>query len=95
MSTTRPRISGSARGPYSARMDTFWSVALVVSVLLAVLLALHWLATRVRRRGIGADVMAEIDQVFRPTAHQSHHEIRAQSERGVTMTSPDDDHEPH
>jgi hypothetical protein len=73
-------------------MDMFWSVALVVSVLLAVLLALSWLAARVRRRGIGGDVMAQVDQVFRPTAHQSHHEIQAQAERGVTMTSPDEDH---
>jgi hypothetical protein len=50
---------------------------------------LMWLATRVRRRGVGGDVMAVVDDVFRPTAHQSHYELQAQDERRAPMSAPD------
>jgi hypothetical protein len=53
--------------------------------------ALMWLATRVRRRGVGGDVMAVVDQIFRPTAYQSHHELRAQDERRAPTSAPDGD----
>jgi len=74
-------------------VDQLWAVLVVAVVLAAVVGALLWLAARVRRRGIGANVMAAVDEVWRPTAHQSYHEIRAQSERGVATQSPDD-HDP-
>ena len=74
-------------------MDQLWAVLVVAVVLAAVVGALLWLAARVRRRGIGANVMAAVDEVWRPTAHQSYHEIRAQSERGVATQAPDD-HDP-
>jgi hypothetical protein len=74
-------------------VDRLWAVLVVAVALAAVVGALLWLAARVRRRGIGANVMAAVDEVWRPTAHQSYYEIRAQSERGVATRSPDD-HDP-
>ncbi|MGW8397727.1 hypothetical protein ACWGLP_13705 [Streptomyces lydicus] len=60
----------------------------------AVLACLAWLARYVRRRGAaGAGVgaaMATYDEAFRVTAHESHHEIRAQAERKAPLLSPDD-----
>jgi len=53
-----------------------------------------WLARVVRRRGVaGAAVraaMAAYDEAFHVTAHDSHHEIRAQAERRAPVVSPDD-----
>ena len=63
----------------------------VFAAFVAVAGALMWLATRVRRRGVGGDVMAIVDQVFRPTAHQSHYELRAQEERRAPASAPDGD----
>jgi hypothetical protein len=55
----------------------------------AVLGALTWLAVRVRRRGAGGAVMAAVDDVFRPTAKDSYHEIRTQDERRPPQSAPD------
>jgi hypothetical protein len=74
-------------------VEQIWAVLVVVGALALVVGALLWLSARVRRRGIGANVMAAIDEVWRPTAHQAYYEIRAQSERGVATQSPDD-HDP-
>ncbi|MFF0449114.1 hypothetical protein ACFYT4_22360 [Streptomyces sp. NPDC004609] len=53
-----------------------------------------WLASHVRRRGVaGAAItsaLASYDEAFRVTAHESHHEIRAQAERKAPVLSPDD-----
>ncbi|WP_329039568.1 hypothetical protein OHT61_17680 [Streptomyces sp. NBC_00178] len=52
-----------------------------------------WLASHVRRRGTaGAAVtaaMAAYDEAFRVTAHDAHHEIRAQADRRAPLLSPD------
>ncbi|MFJ8865411.1 hypothetical protein ACIRD6_06560 [Streptomyces sp. NPDC102473] len=53
----------------------------------------RWLASRVRRRGtagaaIGA-ALAAYDEAFRVTAHEAHHEMRAQAERTAPLLSPD------
>jgi hypothetical protein len=71
-------------------MGEFLAALVVIGTLAAVVAILLRLAARVRRRGIGANVMAAVDEVWRPTAHQAHHEIRAQAERGVATQSPDD-----
>jgi len=57
----------------------------------AVAAALMFLAGRVRRRGVGGDVMAVVDEVFRPTANQSHYEIQAQQDRRAPSSAPDGD----
>ncbi|MFE4691524.1 hypothetical protein ACFRH6_15865 [Streptomyces sp. NPDC056749] len=53
----------------------------------------RWPASRVRRRGTaGAAVsaaLASYDEAFRVTAHDAHHEIRAQAARKAPLLLPD------
>ncbi|MEU5605208.1 hypothetical protein [Streptomyces lydicus] len=75
-------------------MTAFLPLLLLAGGLVVVLACLAWLARYVRRRGaagagIGA-AMAAYDEAFRVTAHESHHEIRAQAERKAPLLSPDD-----
>ncbi|MET7697747.1 hypothetical protein [Streptomyces sp. NPDC005485] len=68
---------------------------LILGGCLAVVLGLlTWLAAVVRRRGLaGAAIGAALaahDEAFRVTAHESHHEIQAQTERRAPLLSPDD-----
>ncbi|MFI1618434.1 hypothetical protein ACH4VT_15995 [Streptomyces lydicus] len=75
-------------------MTAFLPLLLLVGGFVVVLACLAWLARYVRRRGaagagIGA-AMAAYDEGFRATAHESHHEIRAQAERKAPLLSPDD-----
>jgi hypothetical protein len=67
---------------------------LVLAGALAVVMAVfRWLASHVRRRGTaGAAIsaaLASYDEAFRVTAHDAHHEIRAQAERKAPLLSPD------
>ncbi|MFB4422934.1 hypothetical protein C5F59_017765 [Streptomyces sp. QL37] len=67
---------------------------LVVALALAAVMGIfRWLASRVRRRGTaGAAIsaaLASYDEAFRVTAHDAHHEIRAQAERKAPLLSPD------
>ncbi|MFI5801890.1 hypothetical protein [Streptomyces sp. NPDC051561] len=52
-----------------------------------------WLARYVRRRGLAGSgvqsALAAYDEAFRVTAHESHHEIRAQTDRKAPILSPD------
>ena len=70
-------------------MSQFLPFLVAFAAFAAVAGALMWLATRVRRRGVGGDVMAVVDDVFRPTAKQSHFEIQAQQERRAPTSAPD------
>ncbi|MFJ3701625.1 MULTISPECIES: hypothetical protein [Streptomyces] len=62
-------------------------------VLAAVMGFFRWLASRVRRRGTAGSAvsaaLASYDEAFRVTAHDAHHEIRAQAERKAPLLSPD------
>jgi len=62
----------------------------VAAVLAAILGALAWLASRVRRRGAGLDIAGPIDEIYRPNAHHCHLEIQVQERRMVPMPSPGD-----
>ncbi|WP_329125916.1 hypothetical protein [Streptomyces sp. NBC_01465] len=66
---------------------------LVTVGLVAVVGCFAWLATHVRRRGTAgagiAAALASYEEAFRVTAHESHHEIRAQAERKAPVDSPD------
>ncbi|MFI2777834.1 hypothetical protein [Streptomyces sp. ALB3] len=61
-------------------------------VLGAVLGCFRWLASHVRRRGTGgaaiSAALASYDEAFRVTAHEAHHEIRAQAERKGPLLAP-------
>lgn len=51
----------------------------------AVLGILWWLAARVRRRGIGGEVMGPFEEMWHPAAHRFRAEIRVQETRTVPM----------
>ncbi|MEU8328507.1 hypothetical protein [Micromonospora sp. NPDC048839] len=51
----------------------------------AILGILWWLASRVRRRGIGGEVMGPFEEIWHPAAHRFRAEIRVQDERVVPM----------
>jgi hypothetical protein len=70
-------------------VDTLLSFLVYLVGLAAVLGALVWLGIRVRRRGVGGEVMDHVDQIFRPTAPQFRHEIRTQEERMHPGSSTD------
>lgn len=63
------------------------AILLVVGVLAAVLAALIWLASRVRRRGVGGDVMGPFDEIWHPAAHRFRAEIEVHEERVVPLPS--------
>ncbi|WP_433127779.1 hypothetical protein ACQPWW_33425 [Micromonospora sp. CA-240977] len=49
----------------------------------AVLGILWWLASRVRSRGIGGEVMGPFEEIWHPAAHRFRAEIRVQESRTV------------
>lgn len=63
------------------------AVLLVVGGVGAVLALLTWMAARVRRRGIGGDVMGPFDEIWHPAAHRFRAEIRVHEERVVPLPS--------
>jgi hypothetical protein len=70
-------------------VETLLSSLVYLVGLAAVLGALVWLGIRVRRRGVGGEVMDHVDQLFRPTAPQFRHEIQTQEERMLPGSSAD------
>lgn len=74
-------------------MDDYLPLLVVAAGLIGTAGLLAGLAAVVRRRGtagvaIGA-AMAAHDEAFRVTAHESYHEIRAQTARKAPVLSPD------
>ncbi|MEU9061145.1 hypothetical protein AB0D13_20395 [Streptomyces sp. NPDC048430] len=74
-------------------MSDLLPLLVLAGALAAVMGLFRWLASRVRRRGTaGAAIsaaLASYDEAFRVTAHDAHHEIRAQAERKAPLLSPD------
>ncbi|MFE4216544.1 hypothetical protein [Streptomyces sp. NPDC056844] len=74
-------------------MSDVLPLLVLAGVLAAVLGFFRWLASRVRRRGTAGAALtaalASYDEAFRVTAHDAHHEIRAQAERKAPLLSPD------
>ncbi|MEU4480852.1 hypothetical protein AB0F68_22780 [Micromonospora sp. NPDC023966] len=68
-------------------MAVFGAVLLVVGCLAGVLALLAWLGSRVRRRGVGGDVMGPFDEIWHPAAHRFRAEIRVYGERVVPPRS--------
>ncbi|GAB2620416.1 hypothetical protein GCM10027168_60600 [Streptomyces capparidis] len=60
----------------------------------AVMAFLTWLKGVIRRRGLAgsaiAGALASYEEAMRITAHDSHHEVRAQADRKAPALSPDD-----
>ena len=66
-------------------MDEVLIVVVFVGCLAAVLGTLWWLASRVRRRGIGGEVMGPFEEMWHPAALRFRAEIRVQESRAVPM----------
>ncbi|MGW3892992.1 hypothetical protein ACWD69_30325 [Micromonospora chokoriensis] len=61
-------------------------IPLVVAACVAAILGiLTWLGARVRRRGIGGEVMGPFEEMWHPAAHRFRAEIRVQEARTVPM----------
>jgi hypothetical protein len=65
-----------------------WLVFVVV--LAAVIGALLWLAARVRRRGVGRELMGPVDLIYRPHTHLINQEIVIHDQRAVDTPAPGD-----
>lgn len=61
------------------------------AVLALVLVTLTVLARRVRRRGVGQELMGPVDMIYRPHTHEINQQIRQDEQRMVARASPDDD----
>jgi hypothetical protein len=64
-----------------------WFIAFLAALAVTVG-GLVLLASRIRRRGIGDTVMGPFDEVWHPTAHRAHIEIREQEERTTPAPTP-------
>jgi hypothetical protein len=52
--------------------------------------AFTWLASTMRRRGLGGAVMGPLDEVYQPNAHRSRIDLQVQEEVGAAAASADD-----
>lgn len=68
---------------FLAFLATAAGVALVAA-------GLVWLGRRVRRRGVGGEVMGPFEEIWHPAAHRARLEIEVREERMVPLPSPDD-----
>ncbi|WP_431913827.1 hypothetical protein [Micromonospora carbonacea] len=71
-------------------MDELLAIVLVAGSLAAILGLLAWLAARVRRRGIGDNVMGPFEEIWHPAAHRFRAEIKVHEERMVPLPSAGD-----
>ncbi len=71
-------------------MDAFWAAAATVALFAVTLGAFPWLASRVRRGGTGAGLLAPFQDIWDPAVHHTQTEIHAQLDRKAPTPSPDD-----
>ncbi|MET7747770.1 hypothetical protein [Micromonospora sp. NPDC005367] len=71
-------------------MAALWGLSIVVGGLGVLLTGFAWLARRVRRSGVGAQIMGPIDEAWNPGAHRWRQEIEIQEQRMLPSTGADD-----
>ncbi|MFG1676903.1 hypothetical protein [Micromonospora sp. NPDC049282] len=71
-------------------MGELLAVVLVVGCLAGILGLLAWLAARVRRRGVGDNVMGPFEEIWHPAAHRYRAEVKVHEERMVPLPSTGD-----
>ncbi|OLR94377.1 hypothetical protein [Actinokineospora bangkokensis] len=70
---------------------TALAAPLIVLTLFATVLAgLPWLASRVRRRGVGSEVLGPFEEMWHPAAVRTRVEVQAQEERPAPTPNPGD-----
>ena len=75
-------------------MAEFLAFMMVATGFAVIMGAFVWLASTMRRRGIGGAVMGPIDEVYQPNAHRSRFDLQVQEEVGAAASSPDDQWKP-
>jgi hypothetical protein len=75
-------------------MDGVWLPLVTIAVMGVVMGGVVWLASRMRRRRVGASIMGPFDEIWHPAAHRARIEIQVQVQRKAPMPSPDDPPEP-
>ncbi len=71
-------------------MGTFLAILAVAGGFGVALCAYAWLASRIRRRGIGGGLMGPLDEVYHPGAHRARRDVVVQEQRMAPSPSPDD-----
>ncbi|MCZ7435821.1 hypothetical protein O7598_05385 [Micromonospora sp. WMMC241] len=71
-------------------MGELLAIVLVVGCLAGTLGLLAWLAARVRRRGVGDNVMGPFEEIWHPAAHRYRAEVKVHEERVVPLPSAGD-----
>lgn len=66
------------------------AVLVLVGALVGVPAFVAWLGIRIRRRGIGGDLMGPLDLIYNPGAHRFRPEIRTYEERTVPLPAAED-----
>jgi hypothetical protein len=66
--------------------------AMVAGGFAVILGAFVWLASTMRRRGLGGAIMGPLDEVYQPNAHRSRFDLQVQEEIGAPAASADDQH---
>jgi hypothetical protein len=67
-----------------------WAPLVTVAVFALILGSFPWLASCVRRRGVGGSVLEPIQDMWDPTVHRTQIEIHVQAERQAPAPSPGD-----
>jgi len=68
----------------------FLAFFMVVGGFAAILAGFTWLASRIRRHGLGGALMGPLDEIYNPASHRARLEIETYEERMVPMPSADD-----
>ncbi|WP_460654734.1 hypothetical protein [Kribbella endophytica] len=71
-------------------INGIWMLFAALAIVGAFLALLAWAAARARRHGISGSMMGPFDEMWRPTAAESHLEIQVQNERKKPLPSPED-----
>jgi hypothetical protein len=71
-------------------MGSFAAPIITALMVVLVLAGLPWLARRVRRRGVGGDVLGPFEEMWHPAAHRARMDSQIQEERRDETPSPDD-----
>ncbi|GAA2580079.1 hypothetical protein GCM10010435_66720 [Winogradskya consettensis] len=71
-------------------MEQVVPLLVLAAVLVALFTGLGLLATRVRRSGVGRDLMSPVDLMYRPHAHEMNQQIQVQEQRTVALPATGD-----
>jgi hypothetical protein len=68
----------------------FVAFLLVAAGFAVILAGFAWLASRIRRRGLGGALMGPLDEVYNPATHRLRFEIQTHEQRMVPIPPADD-----